>query len=157
MHKLLAKIWGLFKSNYKWHILWFFHNKFMIGVSGVIFNQKGEVLLLKHRFWKKDSWGLPSGYIKKREKIENALRREIQEETNLKVVIGSLFNLNSGFKLRIECSYIGFCDDISTLEINSKEILDAKFFPPNSLPHGVLDSHINLIGEATQIRKNKLE
>jgi ADP-ribose pyrophosphatase YjhB (NUDIX family) len=36
----------------------------MVGTSGVIFNDRGEILLLKHRFWKKDSWGLPSGYLK---------------------------------------------------------------------------------------------
>lgn len=153
MHKILAKIWSLFKSNYKWHILWLFHNKFMIGVSGVIFNKEGEILLLKHRFWKKNSWGLPSGYIKKREKLEDALMREIEEETKLRVIIDNLFNLNSGFKLRIECSYTGFCENVSTLKINNKEILDAQFFATDKLPPGLLDSHIKLIDLAIKKRK----
>lgn len=153
MYKILAKIWGLFQSNYKWHILWLFHDKFMIGVSGVIFDKDNNVLLLKHRFWKKDSWGLPSGYTQKRERLEDGIKREIEEETKLNVTIDKLFNLNSGFKLRVECSYIGYCDDTSTLKINSDEILEANFFPTNSLPKGLLDTHIKLIELAVQQKK----
>jgi len=145
MYKLLSKIWGLFKSNYKWHILWLFHDKFMIGVSGVIFNNEGKILLLKHRFWKKDSWGLPSGYTKKREKFEDGIKREVEEETKLKITVGKLINLNSGFKLRVECTYLGHCDNTSTLEVNNDEVLEAKFFATNELPQGLLDTHARLI------------
>ena len=154
MYKLLAKIWGLFQSKYKWHILWLFHDKFMIGVSGVIFDKKDNVLLLRHRFWKKDSWGLPSGYTQKREKLEDGIKREIEEETKLKVTIDKLFNLNSGFKLRIECSYIGYCDDTSTLVVNQDEILEAGFFQTNNLPKGLLDTHVKLIELAVQLKNS---
>jgi ADP-ribose pyrophosphatase YjhB (NUDIX family) len=126
----------------------------MIGVSGVIFDRNGSVLLLKHRFWKKDSWGLPSGYIQKREKLEDAVKREVLEETGLSVRIGSLLNLNSGFKLRIECSYVGYCEDSSALSINNDEVLEAKFFPVNELPKGLLESHISIIQIAVQQQKN---
>jgi ADP-ribose pyrophosphatase YjhB (NUDIX family) len=125
----------------------------MIGVSGVIFDKNNNVLLLKHRFWKKDSWGLPSGYTKKREKLEDGIKREIEEETKLKVTIDKLFNLNSGFKLRIECSFIGYCEDTSTLVVNQDEILEAKFYPTNDLPKGLLDTHIKLIELAVQQKK----
>jgi len=154
MYKILAKIWGPLQSNYKWHILWAFHDKFMIGVSGVIFDKDDNVLLLKHRFWKKDSWGLPSGYTQKREKLEDGIKREIEEETKLKVTIAKLLNLNSGFKLRIECTYIGYCDDTSTFSANTNEILDAKFFPTNNLPKGLLDTHKKLIELAVQLPKS---
>jgi ADP-ribose pyrophosphatase YjhB (NUDIX family) len=121
----------------------------MVGVSAVVFDDRGNVLLLRHRFWKKDSWGLPSGYAKKRERIEDAIKREVEEETHLKIRIDKLFNLNSGFKLRIECCYQGFCSDISTLKVDSKEILEARFFSINDLPSGLLESHINLIRQIT--------
>jgi ADP-ribose pyrophosphatase YjhB (NUDIX family) len=123
----------------------------MIGASGVIFDKDNNILLLKHRFWKKDSWGLPSGYVKKREKFEDGIRREIEEETNLKVSIGKLLNLNSGFKLRVECTYIGYCEDVSSLSINSNEILEAKFFSINNLSEGLLENHIKLIHLAIQL------
>lgn len=150
MHKILAKIWKLFKSNYKWHILWFFHDKFMIGTSGVVFNNKGEVLLLKHRFWKKDSWGLPSGYAQKRERLEDTIKREVNEETKLNIKVVKLINLKSGFKLRIECTFIAFCENSENIKINGDEVLEAKFFNVQNLPDGTLQSHVDLINIAVQ-------
>ncbi len=97
--------------------------------------------------------GLPSGYIQKNEKIEEGIKREIEEETKLKVTIEKLLTINSGFKLRIECSYIGYCEDTSNLVINKDEILEAKFFPLNDLPKGLLDEHSKLIELAVQSNK----
>lgn len=148
MFKFLSKIWRLFNGNIKWHILWLFHDKFIIGTSAIIYNEKQKVLLLQHRFWKKNSWGLPSGYAEKRESLENAIQREIKEETNLHVTIGKLLNINSGFKLRLEITFMGQCLDVSTFKINSDEILDAKFFSVEDLPEGLLESHKKLIYDA---------
>lgn len=146
MYLFLSKIWSWFNYNIRWHILWFFHAKFMIGTSGVIFNKQREVLLLKHRFWKKDSWGLPSGYLKRREKLEDGLKREIKEETGLVVDIDTILNINSGFKLRIECTFIGHCDEEVTLEkINRNEVLEAKFYSLDNLPDSLLNSHKKFI------------
>ncbi|HSJ01144.1 MAG: NUDIX domain-containing protein [Verrucomicrobium sp.] len=51
-------------------------------VGALILNQAGEVLLLKTHKWS-DRWGIPGGKIKRGETCEEALRREIQEETGL--------------------------------------------------------------------------
>ena len=53
-------------------------------VGGLIFNARGEVLLIRTHKWS-DKWGIPGGKIKWGESSEAALRREIREETNLKV------------------------------------------------------------------------
>lgn len=53
-------------------------------VGGLIFNSKGEVLMLRTHKWS-NKWGIPGGKIKWGETSEAALRREIKEETNLKV------------------------------------------------------------------------
>lgn len=146
MYEILSKIWNLFQSNTKWHLLWIFHNKFMIGVSGIVFNKDQKILLLKHRFWKKDSWGLPSGYIKKRETLEHGLAREVKEETGLNIKVDRLININSGFKLRIECTFVGQCEDMIIQDkINEGEILDAKFYSVDELPVGLLETHRKLI------------
>ena len=145
MHKLLSKIWRFLSSNYKWHILWIIHSKFMIGVSAVILNENKKILLLKHRYWKNNSWGLPSGYVQKGETLEEAIQREIKEETNLTITVKKLINLKSGFKLRIECSFIGHCSDSSNMILNSDEVLEADFFAIEHLPMGLLSSHKELI------------
>jgi len=53
-------------------------------VGGLIFNARGEVLMLRTHKWS-NKWGIPGGKIKWGEPSEAALRREILEETNLKV------------------------------------------------------------------------
>jgi len=53
-------------------------------VGALIFNSKGEVLMVRTHKWS-NKWGIPGGKIKWGETSEAALRREIKEETNLKV------------------------------------------------------------------------
>lgn len=53
-------------------------------VGGLIFNPAGEVLMIRTRKWS-HLWGIPGGKIKYGESSEDALRREILEETGLVV------------------------------------------------------------------------
>lgn len=114
---------------------------------GVIFDNKKNVLLLRHRYWPKDSWGLPSGYAEHGEKLEDALAREVQEETGYEIKIGKMLYLRSGYRLRLVVAYLGQLKG-GRLEINTKEIIDAKFFPLSKIPKGLLDSHKVILAEA---------
>ena len=72
--------WGETPSNPDSH-----GEKFPITTVGaLIFNSKNEVLMLRTHKWS-NKWGIPGGKIKFGETSEAALRREIKEETNLKV------------------------------------------------------------------------
>ena len=53
-------------------------------VGALIFNARGEALMIRTHKWS-NKWGIPGGKIKWGETSEAALRREILEETNLKV------------------------------------------------------------------------
>ena len=53
-------------------------------VGALIFNSKNEALLIRTHKWS-DKWGIPGGKIKWGETSEAALRREILEETSLKI------------------------------------------------------------------------
>jgi phosphoglycolate phosphatase len=53
-------------------------------VGGLIFNSKGEALMIRTHKWS-NLWGIPGGKIKFGETSEAALRREILEETALKI------------------------------------------------------------------------
>jgi phosphoglycolate phosphatase-like HAD superfamily hydrolase/ADP-ribose pyrophosphatase YjhB (NUDIX family) len=53
-------------------------------VGALIFNQAGEVLMVRTHKWS-NLWGIPGGKIKWGEPSEDALRREIREETGLEV------------------------------------------------------------------------
>lgn len=53
-------------------------------VGALIFNDAGEVLMIRTHKWS-NLWGIPGGKIKWGETSEDALRREIREETGLEV------------------------------------------------------------------------
>jgi len=53
-------------------------------VGGLIYNARGEVLMVRTHKWS-NKWGIPGGKIKWGETSGAALKREILEETNLKV------------------------------------------------------------------------
>ncbi len=53
-------------------------------VGALIFNDRGEVLMIQTHKWS-HKWSIPGGKIKPNEDSEAALRREIMEETGLKV------------------------------------------------------------------------
>jgi ADP-ribose pyrophosphatase YjhB (NUDIX family) len=100
MSALLVKIWRLLRGTSQWSILWFAHPKCMIGVLGVVLNEQQEILLLRHRFWRPGSRGLPSGYANRNEKLEDTLRREVREETGYEVTVSRSLRMVSGYRLR---------------------------------------------------------
>jgi len=63
-------------------------------VLGGIINNKGEILLLNRRkFPYAGYWGLPGGSVEFGEHLEEAVEREIKEETNIEVKFISLKGL----------------------------------------------------------------
>src|ERR1700724_1694091 len=148
LHTCLSRLWKLFAGSLQWRLLWIFHSKFIIGVSAVIIDPNGNVLLLRHAYWKARSWGLPSGYVVKGESLQSAMKREIQEETGLDVEIVRLLQVRSGFGLRLELTFVGR---------NAAGMPEARFFSISDLPNGLLSSHRELILRAFDASANASE
>ena len=53
-------------------------------VGAIILNDKDEIFLARSKKWK-DRWVVPGGHLKFGETLEQAVRREIKEETYLEV------------------------------------------------------------------------
>ena len=145
MKRIIARAWRAIRGPLQWRILWLAHAKFMIGVTGVVRDERGRVLLLRHRMWPPErQWGLPTGYAIKGEEFGATVVREVREETGLEVKPGALVHLKSGYRLRVEVAYeaqlVG-----GELKIDSFEILDAGWFSPDELPEGLQESHRLLI------------
>ena len=141
MSGLLARMWRRLRGPVQWYVLWIFHAKFMIGVTGLVRDRDGRVLLLRHRMWPSGrQWGLPTGYARKRERFEDTVVREVKEETGLDVTVGQLVNIKSGYKLRLEVAYAAELVG-GVLALDSFEILEARWFALDELPPGVLDTH----------------
>ncbi len=144
MDGLVLRLWRSLRGVSQWYVLWFLHDKFMVGVSGVIEDEEGRILLLRHRFWREGSWGLPGGYANKGERLEETVRREVREETGYEVEVRGLIRVVSGYRLRVEASYRGkFVGGVERLD--GREVLEARFFKRDELPVKILPSHRELI------------
>jgi nucleoside triphosphatase len=53
-------------------------------VGALIFNREGKLFLMRSHKWK-GKWVVPGGHIELGERMEDALRREVKEETNLDI------------------------------------------------------------------------
>lgn len=144
VNRILLRLWRLIRGKPQWYLLWFMHNKFIVGVSGVIFDDQGRILLLRHRFWMQGVWGLPGGYANKRERLEDTLCREVREETGYMIQTTSLIRIVSGYQLRLEASYRGrFIGGQEHLD--NREVMEARFFHVNELPQGMMRSQREII------------
>ena len=53
-------------------------------VGALIYNKKGQILLMKSHKWR-GKWVVPGGHVELQEKLEDAVKREVKEETGLDV------------------------------------------------------------------------
>lgn len=144
---LLAKLWRLLDlpKGMQLFIMRLFQDQFLIGVTGVIFNEKKEVLLFKHSY-RQTAWSLPGGYIKAKEHPEEGLAREIEEESGLKVEIHHQLRLRTDRdSARLDITLIGTY--ISGTFTPSTEVTQGKFFSPKDLPE-ISESQKRVINKA---------
>lgn len=117
--------------------MWLLNAKFVVGVTGVVRDDDGRVLLLRHRMWSPArQWGLPSGFARKGEDFRATVVREVKEETGLDVSAGRLVMLNSGLRTRLEVAYearlLG-----GEMRLDPTEILEARWCRPDDLPERI--------------------
>ncbi len=109
MKALLAKIWKVlhFPEGLQLLVMRFFQDQFLVGVTGIIFNDKNEVLLFKH-IYRAHAWSLPGGYLKSGEHPREGLEREIKEESGLVVSVDeSLKTRTDRDAARLDMCYTG--------------------------------------------------
>jgi 8-oxo-dGTP diphosphatase len=144
MNNLLTRLWRLGRP-LQWRFLWLMHAKFICGITGVIRDEDGRVLL-RHRLWPESrQWGFPTGYASKGERHEDTIIREVREETGLTVKPGRLLTIRSGYKYRIEVYYEAtLTGGLDGLALDRREILEARLFNPDELPESMPGSHREL-------------
>lgn len=144
MTRLLLLLWDAIRGPLQWRVLWLLNSKFMVNASGVVTDDRGQVLLLRHRFWPAGTWGIPGGYIHAGETVQAALVRELHEETGLAIEVGEVLRVNSGYRLRMEVILRAHITG-GDLSLDKREILEAGFFSAADLPNGLLSAHREII------------
>lgn len=151
MKNILAKIYKVLHlpQNLQLFIMRVLQDQFLVGVTGIIFNDKGEILLFKHTY-RAHAWSLPGGYMKSGEHPKEALEREIKEESGLVVSVDdSLKTRTDRDTARLDMCYIGaFIGGDFT---PTHEVTEYGFFSQDKLPL-LRKNQLFLIDEAIRQR-----
>lgn len=134
MKKFLAKIYKALHLTKKMQLLAmrFLQDQFLIGVTGIIFNDKNEILLFKHTY-RTHSWSLPGGYLKAKEHPREALEREIKEESGFVVSVDDFLKTRTDRETaRLDLCYTGVL--IGGDFISTHEVSEYGFFSPDNFP-----------------------
>ena len=130
-------------------IMRFFQDQFLVGVTGIIFNQKNEILLFKH-LYRAHQWSLPGGYLKSGEHPMEGLEREIKEESGLIVSIDdSLKTRTDRGSARLDICYTG--ELIGGDFTPTHEVSEFGFFNMSNFPL-LRKNQVILIDQALKIR-----
>lgn len=134
MKNFLAKIYKALHlpSGLQLFIMRIFQDQFLVGVTGIIFNDKKEMLLFKHTY-RSHAWSLPGGYLKSGEHPREALEREIKEESGLIVSVDEpLKTRTDRDSARLDMCYTGIL--IGGDFKPTHEVSEYGFFNQDNLP-----------------------
>lgn len=104
------------------------------GISVIVTNRAGEVMLLRHSYGPK-AWGLPGGGMAQGEDPVVCAKRELREEVRLDVEhLEPLGILNETLSGSPHTSHVFTVEVTQDPEPDGREILEACFFAGDALP-----------------------
>lgn len=143
--RLLAAVFNSFPVRWQRRFMSAANDRFLVGVTGLGVNATGEVLLARHRFGA-PQWRFLGGFLHPRERVEDALAREVLEETGLVVEVGPVLEVVTGHRWqRVEIVF-AYRVTAGTTVLTS-EILELRGFDPSALPEvradqrGLIERH----------------
>lgn len=117
---------------------------FRVAVYALVFDGERVLLALRRDI---DWWNLPGGGMEAGETVDEAMRREVHEETGLEVEVGQLVGVYSKPQkqevvLTFRCRVIG-----GTLSA-TEESKECRYFQPDALPLNTLPKHRQRVEDA---------
>ena len=135
---------------------------FALTVDAVIFSKSDaglDVLLIRRAHEPfKDRWAFPGGYVNIDEVIDNAVYRELEEETNISNVSLKRFDIFDAIdrdprERTVTVVYYGFFNGSKVLIKAGDDAKDAKWFPVTKLPELAFDHSIILKKILEEVQK----
>jgi 8-oxo-dGTP diphosphatase len=153
---LLSKLWKAAPRGLRWRAVAALNDRFVVGVTGIVWNARGELLLAHHIYRDEIAWGPPGGVIRRGESLEEALHREIMEETGLSVRVGHLVQVTLDQRWpNLTCHFTCTVEGTPQPHANS-ELCEAGFYPLDALP-GVISPDQWAIIETTRHVREQMD
>lgn len=144
---LISRIWRSMPAQVRRWSIRATNTRFTVTAGAIIFNNAGQVLLLKHRFRAGSGWGLPGGFLNAGEQPLDALRRELREEIDLEVESVEIFAARS-FKKPRQVEVLFCCRADGPVKPQTMEVERAEWFSFDSLPKGLPRDQRRLVEQA---------
>lgn len=144
----MATVWRAMPPRFRRWSMRATQTRFTVTAGALIFNDAGQVLLLKHRFRAGSGWGIPGGFLEVGEQPEEALRRELREEIGLEVKNVEIFTARS-FKKPRQVEILFRCHANAEVKPRTMEVEHAEWFSVQELPAGLPNDQRLLIERAT--------
>jgi 8-oxo-dGTP diphosphatase len=132
MKKILLKIWRVLPAWLQNILSRMIRPLFQVFVAAVIFDEDKNIFLVKSTYQRFNPWGLPGGGLEYGEHPEEAVIREVWEETGLSIGIEKLLLVNSWLPDRVGLYYL--CSITGGTFGPSDEVSDFDYFSLSNLP-----------------------
>lgn len=143
----LGAIWRHLPGAMRRRVVRLGQRRFTVTVGAMLFDERGRILLLEHVFRPDSGWGIPGGFIGRREQPEAALRRELREEIAVEVEdVELLFVRALGRPRQVEIYFRARV--IGHPQPSSFEIRRAEWFAIDELPNELSRDQQGLIRRA---------
>lgn len=122
----------------------------LLTVDCIIRNEAGHVLLIKRRF-PPPGWALPGGFVDRGETLEQAVARELQEETGLTLTEARQFRAYSDPQRdrRHHVVSVIFAGKARGEPRAADDAAEVRFFPLDQLPEPMAFDHAEILRDFT--------
>jgi|SRR5690349_12731338 len=130
--RILLKIWRVFPVWVQEILSRMIRPLFQVFAAAVIFDEHKNIFLVKSTYQRFHPWGLPGGSLEYGEHPEQAVIREVWEETGLTICIEKLLLVNSWLPDRVGLYYL--CRITGGTFHPTEEISEFDYFSLDDLP-----------------------
>lgn len=129
---ILLKIWRIFPGWLQNVAARLIRPLFQVYSAAVIFNEKKQILLVKLTYQRFHPWGIPGGGIDYGEQPDEAVVRELLEETGLRIEVEKLLFAKTWSPARVGMYYL--CRITEGEFQPSDEVAEIGYFTRDDLP-----------------------
>ena len=152
VQRFIRSIWQRLPVGSKITVARAIQPKFTVSATGILVNEKNEVLILEHILRPGSGWGLPGGFVKRAEQLEDALRREMMEEIGVELADVQTYCARTN-RTHVEIFFVA--KPIGEPHVKSREIIGLKWCKVEELPSDMSRTQTLLIREVLQRKVDK--